>query len=124
MHFDPRTQRALRAVGLDDDDLRRASERVSEAVDDDAATLRAFFDADETFYSDMETAHGPDGVREHDVAFFDCYTHGADLRGYLRFDSWGVPVEDGRPLTDEKVELSLGPTVHARVRFATDPDAL
>ena len=117
MHFDPRTQRALRAVGLDDDDLRRGADLVADA-------LAAFFDEHETVYSDMETAHGPDGVREHGVDHLDCYTHGGDLRGYLRFDTWGVPVEDGRPLSEEKVELSLGPTVHARVRFAADPDLL
>jgi hypothetical protein len=124
MHFDPRTQQALRSVGLDRSDLREASKLVSEAVERDAEGLREFFDARETVYSDMEMAHSSGGIQEHAVGFFDCYTHGSDLRGYLRFDSWGVPVEDGRVLTDETVELTLGPTVDDRVRFATDPDRL
>ena len=47
-----------------------------------------------------------------------------DIRGYVRFDTWGVPVEGGRVLTDAKVELTLGPTVDGRVRFASDEDAL
>jgi hypothetical protein len=124
MHFDPRTQQALRSVGLDRSDLREASKLVSEAVERDAEGLREFFDVRETVYSDMEMAHSNDEIQEHAVDFFDCYTHGSDLRGYLRFDSWGVPVEDGRVLTDETVELSLGATVNDRVRFAADPDRL
>jgi len=124
MHFDQRTQRALREVGLDRDDLRRASRLVTEAVERDADRLEAFFaDADDV-YSDMEMAHSSSDVQEHDVEYLDLFTHGADLRGYLRFDSWGVPVEDGRVLSEGKVELRLGPTVNARVRFATDRDAL
>jgi hypothetical protein len=72
----------------------------------------------------MSMAHSASDVQKHAVEHLDCYTHGADLRGYLRFDSWGVYVEGGRPLSDGKVELSLGPTVHDRVRFADDPDRL
>ena len=124
MHFDPRTQAALRDVGLDTDDLRRASDLVAEAVDEDAAALTDFFDAHETLYSDMDRAHSASDVQEHDVEFLDLYTHAADLRGYLRFDSWGVYVEGGRVLSEETVELTLGPTVHDRVRFAADPDDL
>lgn len=124
MHFDPRTQQALRELGLDTDDLRRASELVTEAVDEDADALEAFFDRHDTVYSDMDQAHSAGDVAEHTVEHLDCYTHGADLRGYLRFDSWGVYVEGGRPLNAETVELSLGPTVHDRVRFAADPDDL
>jgi hypothetical protein len=124
MHFDSRTQQALRAVGLDRGDIRTASKLVTEAVEADADDLRAFFEDRETVYSDMEKAHSTDDVHEHAVNFFDCYTHGSDLRGYLRFDTWGVPVENGRVLSDEKVELTLGPTVNDRVRFATDPDRL
>jgi hypothetical protein len=119
MHFDSRTQQALRTVGLDRGDIREASKLVTEAVEADAEDLRTFFDR-ETVYSDMEKAHNTSDVHEHTVEFFDCYTHGSDLRGYLRFDTWGVPVEDGRPLSDEKVELTLGATVHDRVRFVTD----
>jgi hypothetical protein len=124
MHFDPRTQRALREVGLDDEELRRASEAVAAAVDADAETLEAFFAANDTVYSDMDVAHSASEIQEHAVDYLDTYTHGADLRGYLRFDSWGVYVEGGRPLAEDKVELTLGPTVHDRVRFAADPDRL
>lgn len=124
MHFDPRTQQALREVGLDTDDLRRASELVTDAVQADAESLEAFFEAHDVVYSDMEMAHSTGDVQEHAVDFLDLYTHGDDLRGYLRFDTWGVYVEGGRPLSDEKVELSLGPTIHERIRFATDPDEL
>ncbi|MFC7097831.1 DUF7532 family protein [Halobaculum marinum] len=124
MHFDPREQAALREVGLDTDDLRRASDLVGEAVDDVADDLAAFFEGGGTYYSDMDTAHGDGGVREHDVDHLDVYTHAADLRGYLKFERWGVPVEDGRVLNEETVELTLGPSIHDRVRFATDPEAL
>lgn len=124
MHFDPRTQAALREVGLDTEDIRRASELVTEAVADDADTLAAFFETHDTIYSDMDRAHSSGDVQEHSVEYLDLYTHGGDLRGYLRFDSWGVYVEGGRVLGDEKIELSLGPTVHDRVRFATAPDEL
>jgi hypothetical protein len=137
MHFDPRTQAALRAVGLDEDDLRRASDRVAEAVREDARALSAFFDRHDAVYSDMDLAHSDATVQEHVVESLDTYTHGADLRGYLRFDSWGVYVEGGRVLDggqgaadgegaggDRVVELTLGPTVHDRVRFAPDREAL
>jgi len=124
MHFDPWTQQALRAVGLDGDDLRDASERIVEAVAADADLLRAFFTDTDTVYSDMETAHSTDEIQTHTVEFIDLYTHAADLRGYLRFDSWGVPVEGGRILNDDVVELSLGETVNSRVRFAHDRTAL
>jgi hypothetical protein len=120
MHFDPRTQAALREVGLSRDQIRKASKAVSEAVRRDAQTLEAFFDTDETVYSDMDVAHSDDAIQEHEVDFLDLYTHGSDLRGYLRFDSWGVYVEGGRILSENKVELTLGPTVHDRVRFTYD----
>ena len=124
MHFDPRTQQALREVGLDADAVERASDLVTEAVREDAEALEAFVAEHDTLYSDMDLAHSSGDVVEHDVEALDCYTHGADLRGYLRFDSWGAYVEGGRPLSDGTIELSLGPTVHDRVRFAADADAL
>jgi hypothetical protein len=124
MHFDPRTQEALRQVGLDTEQLRDASERVSEAVTADATALESFFAKHDTVYSDLSTAHSAGDTAEHAVEYLDLYTHGADLRGYLRFDTWGVYVEGGRPLSEATVELSLGPTVHERVRFATDPAEL
>lgn len=123
MHFDPRTQRALREVGLDDDALQRASELVVADVAETADRLEAFFEAG-TLYSDMTMAHTDADVQEHAVDYLDLYTHAADLRGYLRFDSWGAYVEDGRVLSEGVVELTLGPTVHERVRFARDPDLL
>ncbi|QHS16614.1 DUF7532 family protein [Halopenitus persicus] len=118
MHFDQRTQQALREAGLETDAIREASDRVAELVREDAAAIESFFGDGGTFHSDMETAHGPDGPTEHAVTGVDLYTHGGDLRGYLSFDSWGVPVEDGRVLSQDVVELTLGPTVHDRVRFA------
>lgn len=124
MHFDQRTQAALREVGLSTDDLRRASDLVKAATEEEADALTAFFEERDTVHSDMDRAHSASDVQEHAVSYLDLYTHAADIRGYLRFDSWGVPVEGGRALPDGTVELRLGPTVDARVRFADDPDAL
>jgi len=124
MHFDQRTQRALREVGLSVDELREASDRVAELTREDADALRSFFDGRSIVYSDMDRAHSASDIQEHAVEFLDLYTHAEELRGYLRFDSWGVPVEGGRPLDDGTVELTLGPTVDDRVRFAADRDAL
>ncbi|WP_200530789.1 hypothetical protein [Halorubrum sp. LN27] len=146
MHFDSRTQRALREAGLDADAIASASDRVAELVDEDADRLRAFFAPDGPYYSDMEMAHSTAETQEHATADVDLFTHGSDLRGYLSLDGWGVPVEGGRVLRtaeaggddaeggDSKedggdempvlIELSLGPTVHDRVRFARDPDEL
>jgi hypothetical protein len=123
MHFDQRTQQALRDVGLSGEEIREASDLVTAAVDRDADRLREFFDRD-VVYSDMEMAHSAGGINEHAVEFLDLFTHGADLRGYLRFHTWGVPVEGGRVLSGGVVELTLGPTVDDRVRFARDADDL
>lgn len=124
MHFDQRTQRALREVGLDTDDLRAASEAVVEAVAADAAALVAFFDAHETVYSDMDMAHSSADYPEHTVEYLDLTTHADEMRGWLRFDTWGVAVEGGRVLGDGHIELRLGPTIHDRVRFAPDRETL
>ena len=138
MHFDRRTQRALREAGLDDDAVAAASDRVAELVAEDADRLRAFFDDDGPCYSDMELAHSAADIQEHPTADVDLFTHGSDLRGYLSLDGWGVPVEGGRVLRSAEggdegedaaeppvlVELSLGETVHDRVRFARDPEEL
>jgi len=134
MHFDQRTQRALREAGLDADAIEAASDRVAELVAEDAERLRAFFADDGPYYSDMELAHSTAETQEHATADVDLFTHGSDLRGYLSLDGWGVPVEGGRVLRSEAaeggtetpvlVELSLGETVHDRVRFARDPEAL
>ena len=123
MHFDPRERAALRAAGLDDDELRAATGRVADAVEEAAADLADFFDGGAD-HSDMDTAHGDGGVREHEVDNLDVYTHAAELRGCLKFERWGVPVEDGRASNDGTVELTLGATVNDRVRLARDPGAL
>lgn len=128
MHFDQRTQQALREAGLETDTIAGISDRVAELAREDADRLEAFFDAHVTVYSDMDLAHSRTDHPEHAVEYCDLFTHADDIRGYLRFDTWGVPVEGGRVLRGEEraelVELSLGPTVDDRVRFAPDPDAL
>lgn len=129
MHFDGRTQQALREAGMDADEMSVVSDRVAELVSEDADALIEFFDADAPVYSDMELAHNTSDVQEHPTAEVDLFTHGRDLRGYLSLDGWGVPVEDGRILTigddgPTLVELSLGPTIHDRVRFAHERDVL
>jgi len=124
MHFTQREQAALREAGLDQDAVEAASEAVVEATSEAAADLEAFFAGRDTVYSDMDIAHSSSEIQEHTLAYVDLYTHADDIRGYVSFDTWGVPVEGGRLLTDEKVELTLGPTVNGRVRFAGDRDAL
>jgi hypothetical protein len=124
MHFDQRTQTALRDAGLDTDEIAAVSEAVVDATRTAAADLSAFFTDLDTVHSDMDMAHASSDVVEHTVEYVDLFTHGADIRGYLKFDGWGVPVEGGRVLTDDTIELRLGPTVDDRVRFSTDPDSL
>jgi|AntRauMinimDraft_4_1070384.scaffolds.fasta_scaffold02602_4 hypothetical protein len=153
MHFDARTQRALREAGLDTDAIAAVSDRVAELVDEDADRLQAFFEPAGSYYSDMEMAHSTADRQEHATVDVDLFTHGSDLRGYLSLDGWGVPVEGGRVLrtaetgggdgdeggdgssesddngdSDDEapvlVELSLGATVHDRVRFARDSEEL
>jgi len=124
MHFDQRTQRALRDAGLSTAELEDASAAVVAATEDAATDLEAFFDDLDTVYSDMDLAHSRSDIAEHTVEYADLWTHAADLRGYLKFEGWGVPVEGGRVLSDDTVELRLGPTVNDRVRFATARDTL
>lgn len=124
MHFTQREQQALREVGLSTDDVAEASAAVVDATAQAADDLEAFFADRETVYSDMTLAHSTDDVQEHTVEYLDLFTHADDIRGYLRFDSWGVPVQGGRVLSEEVVELTLGPTVDGRVRFAADREAL
>lgn len=124
MHFTQREQQALREVGLSMDDIEAASDAVVELTGEAAADLASFFDGRDVLYSDMDTAHSSSDVQEHGVEYLDLFTHADDIRGYLRFDSWGVPVEGGRVLSNGVVELSLGPTVDGRVRFAVDREAL
>jgi hypothetical protein len=139
MHFDRRTQRALSEAGLDADAIADASDRVAELVARDADRIRAFFDGDGPYHSDMELAHSTAEIQEHATADVDLFTHGGDLRGYLSLDGWGVPVEGGRVLRAADgegdgesasegeptvVEFTLGDTVNDRVRFARDREAL
>ena len=124
MHFTQREQRALRDAGLSTDEIEAASDAVVAATDEAAADLEAFFADRERMYSDMDIAHSSGDVQEHAVEYLDLFTHADDIRGYLRFDSWGVPVQGGRTLSEEVVELTLGPTVDGRVRFAADREAL
>jgi len=119
MHFDQREQRALREAGLSTGELQAVSRAVAEATTEEAEAIETFFDGIETIYSDMELAHSSTEFPEHDLTYVDLYTHAADLRGYVRFSGWGAYVEDGRVLSDDVVELTLGATVHDRVRFAT-----
>jgi len=124
MHFDQRTQAALREFGLDTEEIAEISATVVDRVAADAEAIEGFFSAVETVYSDMDLAHSSAEFPEHGLEYVDLYTHGADLRGYVGFDGWGVPVEGGRVLSESVVELTLGPTVHDRVRFATTREAL
>jgi hypothetical protein len=124
MHFDQRTQRALREAGLSTDDIEAVSAAVADAAAADADRLESFFAAHGTVYSDMDRAHSATDYPEHAVEYLDLYTHADEIRGYLRFDSWGAYVAGGRVLADDLVELTLGPTVHDRVRFAPDRDRL
>ncbi|WP_439028530.1 DUF7532 family protein [Haloarchaeobius sp. DT45] len=124
MHFDQRTQAALRAVGLSTDELQAASADVAERTEADAAALMDFFETNDVVYSDMDMAHSASEYPEHTVEYCDITTHAAEMRGWLRFDTWGVYVEDGRLLDDGTVELTLGPSIHDRVRFAPTRDQL
>lgn len=124
MHFTQREQAALRDAGLDQETIEAASNAVVEATRQAADELEAFFAELDTVYSDMDIAHSSSAIQEHSLDYVDLYTHADDIRGYVRFDTWGVPVEGGRVLTESKVELTLGPSVDGRVRFAADEDAL
>ena len=124
MHFDQRTQAALREFGLSTDEIAEISASVVEATTDEADAIARFLSGLETVYSDMDLAHSSAEFPEHDFAAVELYTHGADLRGYIRFENWGAYVEDGRILSESIVELTLGPEVHDRVRFAADREAL
>ncbi|MFQ3318945.1 MAG: hypothetical protein ACI8UR_001257 [Natronomonas sp.] len=124
MHFDQRTQRALREFGLSTEEIQELSESVGDATAAAADALEAFFDGRDSIYSDMELAHSAENHPEHGLEYVDLYTHADDLRGYIKFDGWGAYVEGGRRLSDDVVELTLGPTVHDRVRFATDREKL
>ncbi|GGM69548.1 hypothetical protein J2752_001942 [Halarchaeum rubridurum] len=124
MLFDQPTRRALRDAGVSTDTLRDVEKTVAREARETATDVSAFFADHETVYSDMEQTHSNEAYPEHDVDYCDLFTHSQDVRGFLRFDTWGVYVEGARTLDDGTVELELGPTVHDRVRFAPTRDAL
>lgn len=124
MHFDQRTQAAFREFGLSAEEVADISDSVVEATAAEADAVERFFSGSETVYSDMDLTHSSAQFPEHRLAAIDFYTHGDDLRGYVRFEDWGVYVEDGRVLSESVVELTLGPEVHDRVRFVADREAL
>ncbi|NHN57519.1 MULTISPECIES: hypothetical protein [Halorussus] len=124
MSLDPRIRRALREAGVPEETLREAADAAAADAERAADELESFFEDRETVYSDMDLTHSADEYPEHAVEYADLFTHSEDVRGWLRFDSWGVYVEGGRVLSDEVVELTLGPTIHDRVRFAADHEEL
>lgn len=124
MHFDQRTQTALREFGLTTEEIADISDSVVKATAAEADEIETFFSGLETVYSDMSMAHSTAEFPEHDLDGVELYTHAADLRGYVDFGEWGAYVEDGRVLSPSVVELTLGPEIHDRVRFATDRDEL
>jgi len=124
MLFDQRTRAKLREAGLDTDTLRRIEDEVAESARADAEAVADFFADLDVVYSDMDLTHSRSDYPEHDLDFVDLYTHSQDIRGYIRFETWGAWVAGARVLSDDVVELELGPTVHDRVRFAPDRAAL
>lgn len=138
MLFDQRTRAKLREAGLDHDTLRRIESEVADDARAEADRVMAFFDDLDTVYSDMDLTHSRHEFPEHDLDYVDLFTHSQDIRGFIRFDTWGAYVDGARVLTTaegarddttagddiEVVELTLGPTVHDRVRFARDRAAL
>ena len=120
MRFDQRARRALRDAGVSTDAIQRAERDLADAASETAAEVEGVFADVDTVFSDMDQTHSSADYPEHEVDYLDLFTHSDDVRGFLRFDSWGVYVEDARVLDDETVELTLGPTVNDRVRFARE----
>lgn len=141
MLFDQRTRAKLREAGLDNDTLRRIEKEVAADAEEEAERVESFFADLDVVYSDMDLTHSRSDYPEHDLEYVDLFTHSQDIRGYVRFGTWGAYVEGARVLSEEEsessrdsstanggtvsvVELELGPTVHDRVRFARDRAAL
>ncbi|MGB9986662.1 DUF7532 family protein [Salarchaeum japonicum] len=129
MLFDQRVRTELHDAGVDPATLREIEDRVAADARETAERVAAFFDAQDTVYSDMELTHSSSEHPEHAVEYADLFTHSQDVHGFLRFDTWGAYVEDARVLDDADgtptvVELELGQTVHDRVRFAPDRERL
>lgn len=124
MLFDQRTRTKLREAGLDNDTLRRIESEVAADAEAEAREVESFFADLDVVYSDMDLTHSRSEFPEHNLEYVDLFTHSQDIRGFIRFETWGAYVEGARTLTDDIVELELGPTVHDRVRFAPDRAAL
>jgi hypothetical protein len=129
MLFDQRTRNALREAGVDDETLRAVEERAAEEAARTAREAADFLgggpdDPPRTVYSDMDLTHSSDEFPEHDLRYVDLFTHSQDVRGFVRFGTWGAYAEGARVLDGEVVELTLGPTVNGRVRFAHTREAL
>jgi hypothetical protein len=126
MLFDQRTRQHLRDAGLSRDDIREVERAVSEEAETVADRVESFFADLDTVYSDVDQTHSAAAFPEHDLDYVDLFTHSEDIRGFVRFETWGVYVEGARVLEADAdsdpvvVELTLGPTIHDRVRFARD----
>lgn len=125
MLFDQRTRAKLRDAGLSRDDIKEIEQSVADETTAEAERVASFFDGLDTVYSDMDQTHSAAEFPEHDLDYVDLFTHSQDIRGFVRFDTWGAYVEGARTLTEDDdeptvVELTLGPTIHGRVRFARD----
>ncbi|GAA0265230.1 DUF7532 family protein [Halobacterium noricense] len=123
MLFDQRTRAALRDAGLSRDDIAEIEADVAEQAREDARRVESFFEGHAVVYSDMDLTHSRSDYPEHDFDYVDLFTHSEDIRGFVRFETWGAYVEGARVLEEADgeptvVELTLGPTVDARVRFA------
>lgn len=136
MLFDQRTRAALRDAGLTRAAIDEVEQTVTDQAQADARRVESFFDGLDVVYSDMDRTHSTADYPEHDFDYVDLFTHSEDIRGFVRFDTWGAYVEGARVLEREAtdadgasgqplvVELALGPTVHDRVRFAADRSLL
>jgi len=134
MLFDQRTRQALLSAGVEAETLSDIEAEVAADAREEAQRIEAFFadrgatgpetEATATVYSDMDQTHTASEYPRHTVEYVDLFTHSQEIRGWLRFESWGVSVAGGRVLSDSVVELTLGPTVQDRVRFAADRDQL
>jgi len=129
MLFDQRTRAALRDAGLSQDDIADIEDDVAAQARAAAERVQSFFDGHDRVYSDMELTHSRSDYPEHDLDYVDLFTHSEDVRGFVRFETWGAYVEGARVLDEADgeptvVELTLGPTVDARVRFAAERSRL
>lgn len=77
MHFDQRTQTALREYGLSTDEIDDISESVVEATAAEADAIESFLSGLGTAYSDMDPAHSSTEYPQHDLADVELYTHAA-----------------------------------------------